>query len=66
MAERDAGEADLDELAADGAEFIASRGARLEVAHQPLDGGDELELEIGTRVVASVKATSVVIGLPKE
>jgi hydroxyacylglutathione hydrolase len=35
------------ELAADGAAFIASRGARLEVAHQPMDGGDELELTPG-------------------
>jgi hydroxyacylglutathione hydrolase len=43
------------ELAADGAEFVASRGARLEVAHRPLDGGDELELtpELVLRAIAT-------------
>jgi molybdopterin-binding protein len=36
------------------------------VALTTAESVDELALEIGTRVVASVKATSVVIGLPKE
>lgn len=40
------------ELAADGAEFLASRGAQLEVAHRPVDGGDELELAPGVALRA--------------
>ncbi|HSK98430.1 MAG TPA: TOBE domain-containing protein [Euzebyales bacterium] len=36
------------------------------VALTTAESVDELELEAGTRVVASVKATSVVIGLPRE
>jgi hydroxyacylglutathione hydrolase len=32
------------ELAADGATFLASRGARLELPHHPVDGGADLEL----------------------
>ncbi len=40
------------ELAADGAEFLASRGARLEVPHHPVDGGDELELAPGVALRA--------------
>lgn len=32
------------ELARRGAAFLASRGARLEAPHRPLDGGDELDL----------------------
>jgi molybdopterin-binding protein len=36
------------------------------VALTTAESVDELELDVGTRVVASVKATSVVIGLPKE
>jgi glyoxylase-like metal-dependent hydrolase (beta-lactamase superfamily II)/rhodanese-related sulfurtransferase len=35
------------ELAEDGAEFLASRGARLEGPHRPVDPGDELELAPG-------------------
>jgi len=40
------------ELAADGATFLASRGARLEVPHHPVDGGDELELAPGVTLRA--------------
>ncbi|MGQ0433723.1 MAG: MBL fold metallo-hydrolase [Microthrixaceae bacterium] len=40
------------ELAADGAEFLASRGAQLEVAHCPVDGGDELALAPGVALRA--------------
>lgn len=40
------------ELAADGARFLASRGARLEVPHRPVDGGDELELAPGVALRA--------------
>jgi molybdopterin-binding protein len=36
------------------------------VALTTAESVDDLELEVGTRVVASVKATSVVVGLPKE
>jgi glyoxylase-like metal-dependent hydrolase (beta-lactamase superfamily II)/rhodanese-related sulfurtransferase len=32
------------ELAADGATFLASRGARLEIAHHPLDAGESVRL----------------------
>ena len=40
------------ELAADGATFLASRGARLELPHHPVDGGDELELAPGVTLRA--------------
>jgi glyoxylase-like metal-dependent hydrolase (beta-lactamase superfamily II)/rhodanese-related sulfurtransferase len=40
------------ELAADGATFLASRGARLELPHHPVDGGDELELSAGVTLRA--------------
>jgi glyoxylase-like metal-dependent hydrolase (beta-lactamase superfamily II)/rhodanese-related sulfurtransferase len=40
------------ELAANGATFLASRGARLELPHDPLDGGDELELAPGVTLRA--------------
>jgi molybdopterin-binding protein len=36
------------------------------VALTTAESVDDLGLEVGTRVVASVKATSVVVGLPKE
>ena len=35
------------ELAAQGAEFLASEGAHLEVGHRPLAAGDEIELRAG-------------------
>src|SRR6476469_6039747 len=35
------------ELAAQGAEFLASKGARLEVAHRDVAAGDEIELRPG-------------------
>ncbi|MFA5886120.1 MAG: MBL fold metallo-hydrolase, partial [Acidimicrobiia bacterium] len=40
------------ELAADGAEFIASRGARLDVPHHPVVGGDEITLAPGVALRA--------------
>lgn len=40
------------ELATDGAEFLASRGARLEVPHHPLDGGDSVALAPGVELQA--------------
>lgn len=40
------------ELAAGGAEFLASRGARLEVPHRPLKGGDTLDLAPGVALRA--------------
>jgi len=43
------------ELAADGATFLASRGARLELPHRPVDGGDQLELApgVGLRAIST-------------
>jgi glyoxylase-like metal-dependent hydrolase (beta-lactamase superfamily II)/rhodanese-related sulfurtransferase len=35
------------ELAARGARFLASKGAHLEIAHQPIEAGDEIELGDG-------------------
>jgi hydroxyacylglutathione hydrolase len=35
------------ELAAQGAEFLASKGAHLEVAHRDVAAGDEIELRVG-------------------
>jgi glyoxylase-like metal-dependent hydrolase (beta-lactamase superfamily II)/rhodanese-related sulfurtransferase len=40
------------ELAADGATFLASRGARLEMAHRPVDPGDSIELAAGVELRA--------------
>jgi glyoxylase-like metal-dependent hydrolase (beta-lactamase superfamily II)/rhodanese-related sulfurtransferase len=40
------------ELAAEGATFLASRGARLEMPHRPVDGGDELQLAAGVALQA--------------
>jgi glyoxylase-like metal-dependent hydrolase (beta-lactamase superfamily II)/rhodanese-related sulfurtransferase len=40
------------ELAADGVTFLASRGARLETPHRPVDGDDELELAPGVALRA--------------
>jgi glyoxylase-like metal-dependent hydrolase (beta-lactamase superfamily II)/rhodanese-related sulfurtransferase len=40
------------ELAADGATFLASRGAGLEVAHRPISAGEELEVADGVTVRA--------------
>ena len=40
------------ELAADGATFLASRGAHLEMPHRPVDPGDELELAPGVALRA--------------
>jgi hydroxyacylglutathione hydrolase len=40
------------ELAADGATFLASRGARLEMPHRAVDGGDELQLAAGVALQA--------------
>lgn len=40
------------ELAAEGAEFLASAGAGLEVPHHPLGAGDELDLAPGVTVKA--------------
>ena len=36
------------------------------VALTTAESVDELDLDVGTRVVASVKATNVVVGLPRE
>jgi glyoxylase-like metal-dependent hydrolase (beta-lactamase superfamily II)/rhodanese-related sulfurtransferase len=43
------------ELAADGATFLASRGARLEMPHHPVDGDDELDLarDVTLRAIAT-------------
>jgi glyoxylase-like metal-dependent hydrolase (beta-lactamase superfamily II)/rhodanese-related sulfurtransferase len=40
------------ELAADGATFLASKGALLEVAHRPISAGEELEVADGVTVRA--------------
>jgi glyoxylase-like metal-dependent hydrolase (beta-lactamase superfamily II)/rhodanese-related sulfurtransferase len=40
------------ELAADGAMFLASKGALLEVAHRPISAGEELEVADGVTVRA--------------
>lgn len=40
------------ELAADGATFLASRGARLEVTHRPVDAGESLALAAGVELRA--------------
>lgn len=40
------------ELAAEGATFLASKGARLEVAHRPVVGGESIELSDGVELQA--------------
>lgn len=40
------------ELAAEGASFLASKGAGLEVAHRPIEAGEELEVAEGVTVRA--------------
>ena len=37
------------ELAADGAAFLASAGARLEVRHRPVDAGETVDARLGCR-----------------